>query len=314
MRQDPKDSDEDPAREAAIAWWVARRSGPLPPSEEVAFQAWLARDPAHRAAFADISGMVRHVRSMEPALYAHVRVPAVRRYERPAAALAAAAAFALLLGFDDLSIALRADRSTGVGEIRSIVLDDGSKAHLDARSAITLRYAAGERRVVLLRGEALFEVAPNPARPFVVEAAEGTVTALGTAFDVALIGDGARVTVTEHRVEVRSGGGNVVVEEGRQSSYDRDRPAAAPVAQDVDAATAWRRGKLIVEDQPLGEVLAVLGRHRHGYVFCLRASDCARRVTGVFGADDPMRTLREMDQALGLRATFLTDYVIVLHE
>ncbi|CAN2536182.1 Protein+FecR [Methylocapsa aurea] len=313
MRQDPQDSDEDPIREAAIAWWVARRSGPLSPEEEVAFQSWLARDPAHRSAYADISGMVRHVRGMQPSPYASQRVAPIRRHGAAAAALAAAA-LALLLGFDDISIALRADRLTGVGETRSVVLDDGSTAHLDARSAIALRYAAGERRVVLLRGEALFEVAPDPGRPFVVEAAQGTITALGTAFDVALTGDGARVTVTEHKVAVRSGGGDVVVEEGRGSSYARDRPAAAPATVDVEAATAWRRGKLIVEDQPLGEVLAVLGRHRHGYVFCLRAADCARRVTGVFDADDPRRALKEMEEALGLRAIYLTDYLIVLHE
>ncbi|MBY6243815.1 FecR domain-containing protein [Methylosinus sp. Sm6] len=297
------------AREQAIAWWVARRAGPLAPQEEAAFHDWLARDPAHAAAFADIAGMVRHVRGMTPS----PRVAAGRFRPVAAALAAAAAALALWIGFDDLSILLRADRATGVGETRSVTLDDGSRIHLDARSAIALRYGDAERRVVLLRGEALFEVASDRARPFVVEAAEGTVAARGTAFDIALTGAGARVTVTEHAVEVASGGGALLLGEGRQTSYARAGAAEAPRSVDVDAATAWRRGKLIIEDAPLSEALAALARHRRGYVFCLRPKDCARRVTGVFGAGDPLRALREIEASLGLTATFLTDYLIVLH-
>jgi transmembrane sensor len=310
---DKDHSNEESAREEAIAWWVARRSGPLPEAEEEAFFAWLARDPAHAAAFADIAGMVRHVRGMTPSPYRALRANA-GPYRPAAAALAMAAALALWIGFDDLSILLRADRATGVGETASVLLEDGSQVHLDARSAIAMSYDAGERRVVLLRGEALFEVAKDPARPFVVEAAEGTVTARGTAFDVALTREGARVTVTEHSVDVRSGGGDVTVAEGSETSYGRDRAAEAPRRVDVEAATAWRRGKLIVEDAPLSDALDALARHRRGYIVCLRRADCQRRVTGVFGAGDPLRALREIEASLGLTATFLTDYLIVLHE
>lgn len=312
--QDSEHSRDDATREEAIAWWVARRAGPLAPAEEAAFRDWLARDPAHHAAFADIAGMVRNVRGLTPSPYRAARVSAHRSLRPMAAGLAAAAALALLVSFDELSILLRADRATGVGETRTITLDDGSRVDLDARSAITLRYDVGERRVVLMRGEALFEVAPDPGRPFIVEAAEGTVTARGTAFDVALTSDGARVTVTEHSVDVRSGGRDLVVDAGRQTSYQRARAAAQPNTADLDAATAWRRGKLIIEDRPLSEALAALGRHRHGYIVCLRAADCARRVTGVFGVNNPLRALREIEDSLGLTATFLTDYLILLHQ
>lgn len=310
---DKDHSNEDSVREEAIAWWVARRSGPLPEAEEEAFFAWLGRDPAHAAAFADIAGMVRHVRGMTPSPRRAPRATA-SAYRPAAAALAMAAALALWIGFADLSILLRADRATGVGETRSLVLEDGSRVHLDARSAIALHYGAGERRVALLQGEALFEVAKDHARPFVVAAAEGTVTARGTAFDVALTRAGARVTVTEHSVDVRSGGRDVTVAEGSETSYARDRAAEAPRRIDVEAATAWRRGKLIVEDAPLSDALDALARHRRGYIVCLRRADCERRVTGVFGAGDPLRALREIEASLGLTATFLTDYLIVLHE
>ena len=79
---------------------------------------------------------------------------------------------------------LRSDFSTGTGETKSLTLADGSHVELNARSAIALHYDAGQRRVMLLAGEGWFEVSRDPARPFVVEAAGGTATALGTAFGV----------------------------------------------------------------------------------------------------------------------------------
>lgn len=171
------------------------------------------------------------------------------------------------------------------------------------------------RRITLLRGEAWFSVAADPARPFVVEAAGGNITALGTAFDVALeTGETTRVTVTEHRVLVSSGGKEVIVKEGQETAYAREVPARAPSRADVARLTAWRRGKLIVENEPLGTVLAALSRYRHGFVTCLRPTICARRVSGVFGTEDPLRSIAEIETYLGLKAFRLSDYLIVLHE
>lgn len=167
--------------------------------------------------------------------------------------------------------------------------------------------------MTLLSGEVWFDVARDPARPFVVEAGAGSVTALGTAFDVALSGSGARVTVNEHRVLIMSGGASVVVEEGQQSVYERDAAARAPEAVDVDAATAWRQGKLIVTKQPLRDVLAAVGRYHRGIIYCVDPSVCARRVSGVFGVDDMRQLVNEVEISLDLRAIRLTDYVTLLY-
>jgi transmembrane sensor len=230
------------------------------------------------------------------------------------AAPLAAASLALFLYFDDLSVVLRSDYSAGTGETKLVTLEDGSRVQLNAQSAIAVRYGASQRRLVLLEGEAWFDVASDPARPFAVEAAGGTVTALGTAFDVALEKTGARVTVTKHRVAVSSGGQTVIVGEGQQSGFGPNSAARPPAAVNAGWITAWRRGKLIVENEPLESVITALGRYHHGFVACLYSAICARRVTGVFGTDDPLESLTEIETSLGLRATSFTRFLVFLHK
>ncbi|HUB65379.1 MAG TPA: FecR domain-containing protein [Methylocella sp.] len=307
------DTPENP-HDAAIDWMVRMKEGALSRKEQAAFEAWLAADPANAAAYddieqlsADLSGL-RLPRQAKPA-----RVSSRKLHIAAAAAIAATAALAALT-FGDLSAFLLSDYDTGTGETRQLILEDGSRVELDAKSAIALHFTPTQRRLTLLRGEAWFDVVPNSARPFTVEAMGGTVTALGTSFDISLKADETQVTVTTHRVAVTSGGQETIVAEGQQSTFTRDTPAHVPAPADVSQLTAWRRGKLIVADEALGDVLARLGRYRHGLVYCLRPAICARRVSGVYGMDDPSQALSEIETSLGLSAFRLTDYLIVLHE
>jgi transmembrane sensor len=309
----PKDQNSaQSARDAAIDWLMRRNEGRLSRREQRAFEAWLAADPAHRAAFDDSSDMFGRLTEMR---FDRAPTPVTRRRPLVAAASATMATL-LLLGFtffDDLSLRLRADVYVGPGGTKSIALPDGTRAQLDSRSAIALRYEAGERRVALLAGQAWFDVAPDPARPFVVEASGGTVTALGTAFEVSMENATTRVTVGEHRVRVASGDGAVTVAEGEQSAYAPGSAAQAPSRADLTRATAWRNGSLIFENATLGEVVATLGRYHRGLVFFADPQLAARRVTGVFGANEPVEALREIESALGLRMVALTSYLILLY-
>ena len=231
---------------------------------------------------------------------------------KPAAAIAGA--IALFFCYDDLSVYLRSDYSTGAGETKLVTLVDGSHVELDTKSAIAVHFSAGQRGLSLLEGEAWFEVAPDPARPFIVEAAGGTVTALGTAFDVAVEKAWAHVMVSQHRVAVESGGSSVIVEEGQQSAFARGAVAQPPEAVNIEHATAWRRGKLIVRNRPLGEVVEALGRYHHGYVYIVNSELRARPVTGVFQADDPLAALDEIETSLGVHAAYLSNYLIILYD
>lgn len=303
--------DENDAHEAAIDWWVRRRAARLTPTETAQFETWLAA-PEHRAAFLEVEKMCGELDRLDEEPIAEHRG---RKSGRP---LVLAGLAATLLAFwlapADVYLGWRADHRTAIGETRLVTLEDGSRVHLDARSAIAVRYEGVQRRVALLYGEAWFDVAPAPERPFVVEARGGTVTARGTSFDVAVEADGVRVAVTEHSVAVASGGSETLVAEGQETVFDGVARAAPPTPARLATATAWRRGKLTFEDRSLHGVLEALGRYRLGAVYCVPASVCGQRVTGVFDAGDPGQALREIEAYLGLKALRLTDYLIILHE
>jgi len=312
MTKPSNDRSPERRREAAVDWWMRRRTGPLGAADQAAFEAWRA-DPANAAAYDNIEGLCAHLATLPPP----VEAPAF--YARPrvwllAAAPMAAASLAILLGWSDLVTFLRSDHYAGMGETRIVALADGSRVQLDARSAIALRYGAAERRVELLAGEAWFEVAPDARRPFVVAAAGGEIRALGTAFDVALDASGARVAVAEHSVRVTSGGTDVVVAEGERSAFRAHAEASPPEPMKSAWVGAWRRGKPIVENAPLRDVIAALGRHHHGFVACGSEAICARAVTGVFGTTDPLQSLEALETALGLRLTFFSRFVAVFRE
>jgi transmembrane sensor len=313
MNDDDQFPDDEVAHTAAGAWWVKLDAGPLSREDRVAFEAWLGDDPVNRAAFDEVSALCGEVRAMRPKRAEAVKAPAARRARLIAAAALLAASFALFLSFDELTLSWRADFRTNTGESRIVSLDDGSRVHLAAKSAIAWNFHGVERKLTLLEGEAWFEASPNPARPFVVAAEFGTVTALGTAFDIALESATARVTVTEHRVAIASEGRSALVAEGQQSAFGPGVAITPPVAVDIDNATAWRHGKLIFNDQPLGEVMATLSRYHRGYFVIPTRATRQLRVTGVFDAADPLGALKAIEESLDLHAIYLTNYLVILH-
>jgi len=313
MTEDEGQSPRADAHDAAIFWWVRRKAGPLSREDQAAFDAWLAGGAAHQAAFDEISILWQDVTSLRPR-QARIRALAMRRSWLAGAAVLGAASLALWVFHGDVSIFLRSDFYAGTGETKHVTLADGSHVELNAQSAIAVHYDAGRRRVSLLEGEAWFEVSPDPARPFVVEASGGTVTALGTAFDVDVEKAATHVTVTQHRVAVGSGGENVIVAEGEQTAFGARSAPELPSPVNIERATAWRRGRLFFDNTPLGEVVAALGRYHHGQVYFVNPELRARHVNGVFGTDDPVAAIGEIETSLGLHATYLTRYLIFLHE
>ncbi|MBY6243806.1 FecR family protein [Methylosinus sp. Sm6] len=297
-------------RAAAIDWWLRRNERAPTRREQRAFEDWLAADARHRLAFETISGVCGFLGTKLPGARP---IRKTRGRRRKITGAAAAGALALLFQHE-IALYFRSDHATGAGETKRVTLADGSRVELDAKSAIAVRFADGERRIALIEGEAWFDVAPDPSRPFVVAAGSGAITALGTAFDVAVDGDAVRVVVGEHRVKVENGGAAVVVAEGEGAAFADGAPASPPAKTDVARATSWRRGRLIFADAPLGDVVATLARHHRGFVAFLDPSLKTRRVTGVFLADDPLAAFDEIETALGVRVTRLSNYLMLIHK
>jgi hypothetical protein len=92
--------------------------------------------------------------------------------------------------------------ATGIGEQRTVTLSDGSTVELNSQSRLRVAFHPHERDVELLEGQALFHVAHDRTRPFLVQSEGAKVRAVGTQFDVYRKSDGTVITVVEGRVAV----------------------------------------------------------------------------------------------------------------
>lgn len=186
--------------------------------------------------------------------------------------------------------------ATQRAEHRIARLPDGSSVELSGDTEVRVRYSERGRNITLVRGEALFEVAHNPARPFIVKAGNGEVRALGTAFDVALKRSGVRVTVTKGVVRVTAaaaaGQRSATLRVGQQLSYGEPPSGgsaaaiSAPRAVDVASALDWRQGLLEFHGEPLSEVIEEVNRHTTGRVELIDQREAGTPIYGVLRAGD----------------------------
>jgi transmembrane sensor len=300
----------------AARWQLRLEAGPFGPADEAALAAWLAADPRHRIALAE-AGMAWHGSvQAHPDAAARAPVAARRSGVRPAVRgwLAGTAAAPLLL----LAITfapgwwaqLRSDAHSAVGEVLTVVLDDGSRALLDSDSAIAIEYSAGERGIRVLRGAAWFDVQPDPARPFRVRAGDATATAVGTAYAVDTRDAPIEVVVNHGVVAVEAAGGAAV----RVVAGERLR-AGDPQPQALDArataAAAWREGLISFEREPLPAAFARLDRYLPQRVVLLDEAHAADPVSAVFPLADAALALDALARSHELRVRRLPGLILV---
>jgi transmembrane sensor len=148
---------------------------------------------------------------------------------------------------------------------RDVTLSDGSVVHLDVDSEISVRLSADQRDIVLTHGRALFEVAHDTSRPFVVTAGHSRTTALGTHFQVQRESEHVLVTLTEGSIAVTGSTGESQWREkltpGEQISLTADGHVEVKHAVDAQAVTSWSRGRLVFRGTPLGEALQEVNRY-----------------------------------------------------
>ena len=190
--------------------------------------------------------------------------------------------------------------ATDRGERRVVTLDDGSRLSLDAETRVSVRLTRDARRLRLLRGQARFDVAKDATRPFSVRARNATVVATGTAFNIDMLDPRVKVTLIEGRVIVLESPPPSLIP-GREPSHARKkavelRPGEQLVAPenarpqvvaavDLDEATAWQRGKLMFDQEPLADAVAKVNRYAARRITVEGAAG-AVPVSGVFEAGD----------------------------
>ena len=276
----------------AADWYARLHSETLTEVEEARFKAWLAGDPARQREFDQLSALwdkldgVARSPEVLADLHAAASSAAVapsRMSRRAALGWALAAGVAGVAGFVtwERLFAFETYR-TGVGELRTIQLSDGSSITLNTSSHARVRLTRSERRIELLAGQASFEVAPDPGRPFVVSVHDAEVLALGTVFDVYRRDDDTVVTLIEGRVSVAPNGPPIVLSPGEQLTFGGRAPYRTNA--DLRRVSAWRSRKLDFADTPLTDAITEANRYSHLKIE-LRAPELAEaRISGIFEA------------------------------
>lgn len=303
-------SSNSDLEDEAIERLVHLHSGRANAADRLAFQNWSQLSPAHRAAAQTAQALWSALPQTETAqrheVAGTISTRSHRRWRGSAASAASLAMIALTLGLYHQGPVLYADHSTTTGERREIHLADGSQVWLNSGTALSVDFSDARRDIRLYRGEALFAVAKDSERPFVVHAAEGEVRAIGTRFDVDLRDHQVEVRVSEGVVQVDSAGAppaRLTIGQGLQ--YQQGQAPGAVRDVDLRSADAWQRGKLIFNRQPLGEVLGELERYLPGKLYLTDDTLRALLVSGVFELDDPRGMLDTLVQTQPVQITRL---------
>jgi transmembrane sensor len=299
----------------AAQWVVRVHAGPLNAADQAALEAWLERRPEHRRAY-ERAGLVWDLaHGLSSSAVAHrylVAESSERRRPRPrtlAFGLGAGLAAALL------ALAILPERgvhTTGIGEIQTVTLEDGSVVWLNADSRLRVDFSGPFRRVVLDRGEAFFKVAHDTGRPFVVEAAPRRIVVTGTEFDVRRAPDSVEVSGAEGHVKVEAAvlpGQPVVALSAGEDARFAAGEAVPAVAHGVIAQHkgAWREGKIYLDDLTLGAALDEVNRYSQTKLVLGDESLRQQTINGSFKVGDidsvlfALRGMQPLDQKLEVR-------------
>lgn len=301
--------------QAEAARWLARRQNSDCTSEEQqAFLRWLNAAEANRKAYEDAENLWQQMGGLEAIasqqlLEARAHLAQARR--RPmrrhvfGLALAASLAAALVWNVGLLDFLGEHTYQTTMGERQTIALTDGSKIDLDTDTEVTVRYSRHNRELKLVRGQAAFTVAHSDARPFVVLADNGQIRDIGTQFDVRRYADRVSVAVLEGEVEVSGTNVDTVhsLRQGHGLSYTLQGGFSDVVPVNVAAIAAWREGQLIFNGQPLGEVLAELGRYHTASLAVTSPAIMDIKVSGIFPTGNLELALKTIAATLPVRLT-----------
>lgn len=187
----------------------------------------------------------------------------------------------------------------------------GSTVRLDTGSRVRARFTAGRRDIQLEQGQALFTVAHDATRPFVVRAGEAQVTAIGTVFEVRRLATGADVTLVSGVVEVAapaSGTPPRRLAAGQASTVRASEISVSPA--DLSAATSWTDGRIVFRDTPLRVAVDEINRYLTDKVELGSGAPGTAPVNGVFRTGDRAAFVSAASAQFGLIATPAPDGVI----
>lgn len=300
--------------EEAARWLVRREEADWSADDEARLDTWLDRDPLHKVVYWELE----HTWRKAEALKVVPRRARLRpRHAWAGAGLAAAACAVWLIASPSLiqtgasSVRMISARSfqTELGGRQTVPLADGSRLELDTTTRLKAAVSKGRREVWLEEGRAFFDIAHDPAHPFVIHAGERVITVLGTRFSVRRTGSRVEVAVLDGRVRVEPAAkqasaeptvvtkGDVVVSEGARTTLALNSP------NQVSENLAWREGMVTFDRDTLVSAAGEFNRYNRKQIVIEGAAAATMQISGRFKVDEIDAFARIMREAYGLRVT-----------
>ena len=327
-----KQTDPNEVDLEALRWLALMERGPLGPQEQRLFAAWVAADVRHQgaivraqaaslrldrlAALAGGRSLLEHL-PHEPSL---LQKNTTRRRMIAAAACAAGlVGIGAWLGRGFIAEMGDGTRyASGVGELKKVVLADGSVITMNTQTELRVRYTGEHRDIRLVRGEAMFAVAHDAKRPFAVRVGEWSAVAVGTAFSVRQFDEPtADVMVTEGIVqllpadrsvsEARRLTANQKAVIGANGNIEVGQVSDSQIGQEL----AWRTRLVVFAGEPLREALVEMNRYSHRPIVVDDPVLAERRIVGVFSTSDTQTFVSAMTATLGVEAVGRGDVVLL---
>ena len=322
----------------AAAWLIKRDSGRWSEADQQALDHWLEASTAHMVAFIRLesawqrTGQLKALgagtpRGVVPSpddwqLSAVFKAPNVdaettsrgtsRTFPRVIWAMAASVVLAIMIGVWYVRSSAPS-YSTPLGGVASVPMTDGSMITLNTDSEIRVALDQHERHIRLDQGEAFFQVAKDPSRPFIVRVDGTRVIAVGTAFSVRRNPDEVLVVVTEGEIKIESDAHDPVhVPAGNVARTARDKTTVeAKGPSDLDAALSWRTGFLVFRETLLADAVAEFNRYNRRKIVVADAAVGNIRLSGKFRSTQHDAFIRLLEGGFPVRVQQAGDQVIL---
>lgn len=335
--------------EAEAAAWIARLDrGKLSEEECAAVREWICRSPEHYSTisrfadiWSDLDGLVEILNEVEPDTSireVHPGPQPMIRFTPARVAVIASIIIAVAIGifFSDggnfragttPASTWQASYLTAIGEQQTVSLQDGSRVQLNTDTAVNVDFDDLQRKVRLVKGEALFDIIHDQSRPFLVYAGTNVIRAVGTAFVVKLIEDEIEVTIKEGRVELKS------IKDDRQNRLENELTIASAVLdagqtvklnkeiqilqeiteEEIDRKLAWREGLLIFTGEPLGDVVNEISRYTPIKFFIDDPELGQLRIGGRFRIGETNAMLEVLETGFGISINRVSNDLVYLN-
>lgn len=311
--------DQDRLTDEAIDLAIRLQNDPGSPVSNEMIRSWRSRSPEHERIWGRVARLHgatgRVLAERNRSEHGEAAAPS-RRLLLVGGAIGLAGLGTGYAMLPEILLRSRADHATGKAETRTFALPDGTRVTLGPDSALTMDYGDARRRVDLLSGMSFFEVAREPARPFMVTAGDLSATAQVAAYDVSNDAGVVRVSVDHGVVEAGSASiapsAGIRLEAGDWMSFDPASKRFERGRLEAGQVAAWRDKLIIAEKEMVSTLVARIGRWIPGRIVMADPFIGSQSVSGLFDLRDPLRALEAVVHPAGARVRQISSFLTII--